>query len=180
MRHTARVAHARGRLVLPLLAAAAVAFALALWLGLGRSSGPRTAAAAGVAPCGEQRLFGHLRSLARRGGRYELRFDPALFTSGATANAAAAADGAVPPGQPVPNDNYVVDETHRTYLYLVSPSARITVLSPAIRPRRISVAQLAALVRGERPVKLFESLESGFWIRVHVDTVCAADQQYHP
>ena len=177
MRHTARVAHVRSRFLLALAAAAVVPSALLVLAG---SSAARPAGPAGPAACGEQRLFGHIRSIVRRGGRFELRFDPAFFTSGATANAAAAADGAVPPGQPVPNDNYVVDETHRTYLYLLSPSARITVLSPGIRPRRITAPQLAALVRGERPVKLFEPLDSGVWIRVHGDTVCAADQQYRP
>ena len=42
-----------------------------------------------------------------------MRFDPAWFLSGDTANTAAAEDGAVEPGQPVPNDNYVVEEGHR-------------------------------------------------------------------
>jgi hypothetical protein len=77
-----------------------------------------------TAPCGEQRLFGHIRSLVRRGGRYELRFDPAVFTSGVTANAAAAEDGVIAPGEAMPNDNYVVDESHRTYVYLVPPRRR--------------------------------------------------------
>jgi hypothetical protein len=29
-------------------------------------------------------------------------------------------------------------------------------------------------------VKLFEPLDSGVWISVHGDTVCAIDQQYQP
>jgi hypothetical protein len=29
-------------------------------------------------------------------------------------------------------------------------------------------------------VKLYEPLDTGVWIRVHVDTVCAVDQQYQP
>jgi hypothetical protein len=29
-------------------------------------------------------------------------------------------------------------------------------------------------------VKLFEPLNTGVWIRVDVDTVCAIDQQYQP
>lgn len=40
-------------------------------------------------PCGD-RTFGHIRSLEREGGRYQLRFDPALWLSGETANTAAA------------------------------------------------------------------------------------------
>ena len=55
--------------------------------------------------------------LKRKGSDYEVRFDPALFLSGEAANVAAAEDGAVPPGEPVPNDNYVVDEGHRDQQY---------------------------------------------------------------
>jgi hypothetical protein len=129
-------------------------------------------------PCGDQRIFGHIRSLTRRGGRFELRFDPAWFTSGATANDAA--------GGVVPNDNYVVDEGHRTFLYLVPRSAHVTVLTNGKRAvgslyaTPVSVAELAQLTTGGKPVKLFESLESGFWLRIRADTVCALDQQYRP
>jgi hypothetical protein len=69
----------------------------------------------GLGPPGERVEFGHIRSLVRDGGHYVMRFDPALLLSGETANTAAAEDGAVEPGEPVPNDNYVVDETNRAY-----------------------------------------------------------------
>ena len=60
--------------------------------------------AGAAASCGD-REFGHIKSLKRDGDGYRLRFDPAWFTSGVTANEAAAEDGAVELGQPVPNDN---------------------------------------------------------------------------
>ena len=138
-----------------------------------------------VKPCGE-RTFGHIRSLARGdSGRWVMRFDPAWFTSGVTANRAAAEDGVVAPGQPVPNDNYRVDEGHRLLTYLVAPRARVTVLTRHGDPAQfgatpISVPELGALVRGEKPVQLFEGLDTGVWLRVHVDTVCRVDQQYVP
>jgi hypothetical protein len=137
------------------------------------------------APCGEQRMFGHIASLERRDGPFELRFDPAWFLTGVTANTAAAEDGAVEPGEPVPNDNYRVDESHRLYTYLVTPGASVTVLTRTGDPAAfgatpITVAQLAALVGGAKPVELFEPLDTGVWLRVHVDTVCAIDQQYQP
>jgi hypothetical protein len=65
----------------------------------------------GVGPPAEQVQFGYIRSLKRTGGQYRLRFDPAWFLTGVTANTAAAEDGAVSPGEPVPNDNYVVNES---------------------------------------------------------------------
>jgi hypothetical protein len=137
------------------------------------------------APCGEQRIFGHIASLTRADGPFEMRFDPAWFLSGATANVAAAEDGAVEAGEPVPNDNYRVDETHRLYTYLVAPNASVTVLTRQGDPAGfgatpISVAQLASLVGGGKPVDLFEPLDTGVWLRVHVDTACAIDQQYQP
>ena len=126
--------------------------------------------------------FGHVKSLERKGGGYELRFDPALMLSGQTANVAAAEDGAVPAGQPVPNDNYVVDEGHRLLTYEVPANAHVTVLTKGVTGSPISVAELAQLVRGENPFgkPLFEPIATGFWIRVHVDTVRSLDQQYHP
>jgi hypothetical protein len=141
-----------------------------------------TGEAAAAEPCGD-RIFGHVSSLERKDGRYELRFDPAWFTSGLTANTAAAEDGIVEPGEPVPNDNYVVDEGHRLLTYLVPDDAAVTVLtrnSDNFYSTPITVSQLAELVHGERPVELFEPLDSGVWIRVHIDTVCALDQQYRP
>jgi hypothetical protein len=134
--------------------------------------------------CGD-RSFGHISSLTRKGESYELRFDPAWFLSGITANTAAAEDGVVEPGEPVPNDNYRVEEGHRLLTYLVSPTAAVTVLTRQGDPANfgstpITVDELAKLVAGGKPVELFEPLDTGVWIRVDVDTVCAIDQQYQP
>ena len=147
-----------------------------------KDSGSETAAAS--EPCGD-RIFGHISSLTPKGAGYEMRFDPAWFTSGVTANKAAEEDGAVEPGEPVPNDNYVVEEGHRLLTYLVLADAHVTVLTREGDPANfgstpISVAELTELVNGERPVDLFEPLDSGVWIRVHVDTVCDLEQQYRP
>ncbi len=131
----------------------------------------------------DNRIFGHVSSLTRKGTRYEMRFDPAWFTSGETANVAAAEDGVIAPGEPMPNDNYVIDEGHRLLTYLVPPDAHVTVLTnngTGILSTPITVTELAQLVKGGKPIKLFEPLDTGFWMRFHVDTVCALDQQYHP
>ena len=126
--------------------------------------------------------FGYVKSLERKGSGYELRFDPALLLSGKTANVAAAEDGAVPAGEPVPNDNYVVDEGHRLLTYEVPANAHVTALTKGVAGSSITVAELAQLVRGENPFPrpLFEPITTGFWIRVDVDTVRSLDQQYRP
>jgi len=133
--------------------------------------------------CGEQRLYGYVRSLTKSGNRYLLRFDPAFFLSGKTANQAAARDGVVAKGEPVPNDNYVVNESRRTYVYTLTGATRIRVLlkgGDITKGSRVSAATLAQLVRGRHPVTLFEGLDSGFWLGVHIDQACSLSQQYHP
>jgi len=135
-------------------------------------------------PCGD-RSFGHVASLEPAGDGYRMRFDPAWFTSGVTANVAAAEDGVVEPGEPVPNDNYRVEEGHRLLTYLVPADTPVTVLTREGDPASfgatpVSVAQFAELVDGDAPVELYEPLDTGVWIRVNVDTVCSIDQQYAP
>jgi hypothetical protein len=125
-------------------------------------------------------LFGHIKSLKQKASGYVLRLDPEWFLSGTTANVAAAEDGAVGAGQPVPNDNYRVDEGHRLFTYKVPANARVTVITKAPRGTPITVSQLAEIVNGTSHLKLFEPLESGVWIVVHIDTVRSIDQQYQP
>jgi hypothetical protein len=149
-------------------------------LALGNGSSTKTVA---VKPCGD-RIFGHIGALERSGDGFELRFDPALFTSGVTANTAAAEDSGGDPSQPVPNDNYVVDESHRLLTYVLPATTPLTILTRdgtgPLGETESSVSELEAIVNGGEHRPLFESLESGVWIRVHVDTVCSLDQQYRP
>ena len=135
-----------------------------------------------AAPCGEL-LYGHIASLKQDGDHYVMRFDPALVTSGETANVAAAEDGVIEPGDAMPNDNYKVDEGHRLFTYLVpadTPVKVLTNLSPGEMLSSITVSELAQLVAGETPVKLFEPLSTGFRMRVHVDTACELEHAYTP
>jgi hypothetical protein len=130
-------------------------------------------------------LFGHVKSLVRTGARFELRFDPAEFLSGETANRAAAEDKVLPPGSVVPNDHYIREEGHRLLTYFVPPTAHVTVVTnpgnKAITATAISVAELAQIVRGKNPKHraLFEP-KNPFWIVVETDTVRSLDQQYSP
>ena len=160
--------------------AAAAAVAAGIFAGLYFTDDDETAATA----CGD-RSFGHIATLTPDGDGYRMRFDPAWFTSGETANDAAAEDGVVEPGEPVPNDNYRIEEGHRLLTYLVPADTPVTVLTREGDPQSfgatpITVAELAQLVDGETPVELYEPLDTGVWIRVHIDTVCAIDQQYVP
>ena len=139
----------------------------------------------GLGPPQERVEYGHIKSLVRVGDHYALRFDPALLLSGVTANKAAEEDGAVEPGEPVPNDNYVVDESHRSFVYIVPDGAKVTVLTNKGDPAQlgatpVTVAELAKIVHGTGDLALYEPLATGVWITVDGDTVRALDQQYKP
>jgi hypothetical protein len=133
----------------------------------------------GPAPPRHRIEFGHIKSLVHSGAGFKMRFDPAQFLTGITANDAALEDTG---SSDVPNDNYVVDESHRTYSYLVPADAHVTVLTGGVDGTPITVGQLARLVKGKDPLghPLFEPLETGFWILIDVDTVHSLDQQYVP
>ena len=133
-----------------------------------------------AAPAGQMVLYGHIKKLTPKGGHFELRFDPAWFTSGVTASRAKLEDTG---SSDVPNDNYTVEEGHRLLTYLVPTTARITVLvsnAKGISSTPIPVAELARIVNGGKHRKLFEPLDSGIWIRIRIDTVRELDQQYKP
>jgi hypothetical protein len=133
----------------------------------------------GVGPPTETVLFGYLKSLTKKGSSYELRFDPALFLGGETANVAAAEDGAVEPGEPVPNDYYVVDEGHRLLTYRVPADAKLTVVALGPKNIPVTVEALAKMVAGDQAAPWLP-IASGFWLRARIDTVRSLDQQYRP
>lgn len=137
---------------------------------------------------GDQRIFGHIKSLQLKSGHYELRFDPALLVGGVTGNVAQAEDtgtvcepSACPP---VANDNYVIDEGHRVLVFIVPADVHGTVLikggTNGFLGTSIAASQLAQLVAGSSSLQLFEPLSTGVWILVHSDTVRTFAQQYHP
>jgi hypothetical protein len=138
-----------------------------------------------AASAGEMVLYGHIKSLTRKGNHFQMRFDPAWWLSGVTAQRAAVADKAIRPGQAVPNDYYIVEEGHRLLTYVVPQNARVTVLTRhggrLIPTTAITVSELAQIVRGKNPRhrQLMEP-KAGFWIRVATDSVRSLDQQYQP
>jgi hypothetical protein len=151
------------------------------------ASGPTAATAEqarGSVPPREIVHYGHIKSLTQKGGRFELRFDPAQWLQGVTATRAAVEDKAIQPGEAVPNDYYIVDEGHRLLTYLVPRTAHVAIVTSGPGPvgsTVITVGELAQIVKGKNPKhrRLMEP-KAGFWIRIAVDTVRSLDQQYQP
>ena len=87
--------------------------------------------------------------------------------------------GAVAPGQPVPNDYFVVDEGHRLLTYKVPADAKLTVVALGPKNIPVTIEALAKMVAGKQAAPWLP-IASGFWLRSHIDTVRSLDQQYRP
>jgi hypothetical protein len=128
-----------------------------------------------AAQAGQQTQFGHIRSLVPAGrSRYILRFDPAYWLTGYTAERAALEDTG---SADVANDYYLVDETHRLLSYVVPAATPVTVLTHGTNTTRISVAALARRVRSGREKSV------GFWLLIgtkYPTPVLSIDQPYRP
>lgn len=127
--------------------------------------------------------YGYIVSVTPKGSAYTLRFDPALWLEGQTANVAAAEDGAVKPGEAVPNDYWIRNGDQKLLTYKLPANAHVTVLVQ-LKTTKISVAYLAKLLAGKSGCgtrfELRPPCRNGFWLRYSVDTVKALDQQYQP
>ena len=140
-----------------------------------------------AAPAGQMVLYGHIKSLTQKSGRFEMRFDPAWRLTGVAAEHAAVEDGATSPGQGVPNDNYTVDEGHRLLTYVIDANAPVTIVIAGAGQARSSVSELTQLFNGKNPnhralmgggIRGF-----GFWVRIgdkYPNPVLSLDQQYQP
>lgn len=127
--------------------------------------------------------FGYVRALVPAGSAFRMRFDPALWLSGETANRAAVEDGIIRPGEAVPNDYYIRNETRELLTYTVPANAAVTVMTNAggLRSTRIPVAELSAIVVGRNPKKRnLYGRGLGYWVRVVGDRATRLDQQYQP
>jgi hypothetical protein len=125
-------------------------------------------------------LYGHVKSVARVNGQYQVRFDPAWWLTGLAAERACGC-------KPVANDYFVVDEGHRLLTFPVRSDARVTILvrsSGPVGTASITVAEFAQIVQGKNPRhrKLLEP-KAGFWARVanaYPSPIMSLEQQYQP
>lgn len=127
--------------------------------------------------------FGYVSSVTQKGREYVLRFDPALWLEGQTANVAAAEDGAVNPGEAVPNDYWIRNPDHKLLTYKLPANAHVTILVN-LQTTKVSVATLARLLGTAKgcggKYQLHLPCRLGFWLGYSIDTVKSLDQQYQP
>ncbi len=145
------------------------------------SAAPGSSSAATAKPR-QNVVYGHIKSLKRNGHNFELRFDPAWWLTGVTAQRAKREDTG---SGDVTNDYYIVEEGHRLLTYVVPATGHVAVLTRGAQgTTTISVAELAQIVRGKNPRhrQLLER-KAGFWIRIgnkYPSPALALDQQYQP
>ncbi len=153
---------------------------LAAAIAAAAAAGSTLAALASTQPAGkpgQQTFYGHVKSISQRGGRLELRFDPALWLTGVAAEHACGCS-------PVPNDYVVVDESHRLLTFALRRDAAVTIVTGHDFATPIGVGELAQIVAGKNPKhrNLLEP-KAGFWIRIgngYPNSIVAVGQQYQP
>jgi hypothetical protein len=128
--------------------------------------------------------FGYIRSVSTAGAVAKLAFDEAQFLTGAEAQKAAEEDGAVPPGEPVPNDYYIRNPIKTTRTLRIADDAEITArrcdLCRHGQPGQLGPF-LAAFMKGRQTyADPYRGKNGLYWLTIEDGEVVAIDEQYVP
>jgi hypothetical protein len=171
---------------------AILATAVLVLAGCGGDSGDGTPEASGTTTqfgtttqkqaAGEQ--LGYIRSVSTAGPAATLTFDEAEFLTGDEAQRAAVEDGALPPGEPVPNDYYIRNADKSTRTLLVATDAEITARRCPLcrngRPGNVDDFLGSFMKKGQTYADPYRGAESLYWLKIEDGTVVAIDEQYVP
>jgi hypothetical protein len=128
--------------------------------------------------------FGYIRSVSTAGPAATLAFDEAEFLTDKEAQKAAEEDGAVPSGQPVPNDYYIRNPHKSTKTYPIANDAQITSKRcPLCRNGKPGELEpfLASFMRsGQTYADPYRGKDSLYWLTIEDGRVVAIDEQYVP
>jgi hypothetical protein len=128
--------------------------------------------------------FGYIRSVSTAGPTATLAFDEAEWLTGEEAQRAAEEDGAVPPGEPVPNDYYVRNPDKATETLPVAADADITArrceLCRKGKPGNVADFLAAFMKTGQTYADPYRGADSQYWLTIEDGTVVAIDEQYTP
>jgi hypothetical protein len=128
--------------------------------------------------------FGYIRSVSTAGPAATLAFDEAEFLTGKKAQRAAEADGAVEPGEAVPNDYYIRNPDKETRTLRIANDAKITARRCSLcrdgRPGELGPF-LAAFMKGRQTfADPYRGKYSQYWFTIRDGVVIAIDEQYVP
>jgi hypothetical protein len=144
---------------------------------------------------GDGRYFGYARAVDSGSKPSTISFDVAQFFFGKDVQRAAEQDGAVPPGEPVPNDHYERNPDRRAEALKIASDAQVTAAVPVTRltvPRDARDRCQSGCASGI-PIKLadffssFEQKPDGrsaagapVWVTIRNGLVVRIDEQYFP
>ena len=128
--------------------------------------------------------FGYIRSVSTAGRAATLAFDEAAFLTGKKAQRAAEADGAVEPGEAVPNDYYIRNPDKETRTLRIANDAKITARRCSLcrdgRPGELGPF-LAAFMKGRQTfADPYRGKYSQYWLTIRDGVVIAIEEQYVP
>jgi hypothetical protein len=128
--------------------------------------------------------FGYIRSVSTAGPAATLAFDEAEFLTGNAAQKAAEADGAVEPGEHVPNDYYIRNPDKTTQTLRIANDAQITAKRCELcrhgRDGQLGPF-LASFMQGRQTyADPYRGRYSQYWLTIEDGEVVAIDEQYLP
>ena len=128
--------------------------------------------------------FGYIRSVSTAGPTATLAFDEAELLTGKEAQKAAEEDGAVEPGEAVPNDYYIRNPEKTTTTFPIANDAEITARRCPLcrngRPGELGPF-LAAFVKGRQTyAEPYRGKYALYWLTIENGRVAAIDEQYVP
>jgi hypothetical protein len=129
--------------------------------------------------------FGYIRSVSTAGPTATLAFDEAEFLTGEEAQRAAEDDGAVPAGDPVPNDYYIQNPDKSTETLRVASDAEITARRCQLcrEGKPGDVEDFLGAFMDPSPKTYadpYRGARSQYWLTIEDGAVVAIDEQYVP
>jgi len=135
-------------------------------------------------PAAPAEQFGYIRSVSTAGPAATLAFDEARFLTGTEAQKAAEDDGAVEPGEAVPNDYYIRNPDKTTRTLRIANDAKITAKRCSLcrhgRPGELGPF-LASFMKGRQTyADPYRGRYALYWLTIEDGQVVAIDEQYVP
>jgi len=137
-------------------------------------------------PLTDGRYFGYVRSLDASSKPATMELDFAEFLSGEEANVAAAEDGVIAQGEPVPNDYYIRNEDKAVITIAVANDVRVTHIQCPDSctdgiPGEFDAFATSFDDIGEKSLMdEYRGAQSQYWITVSDGEIVAIDEQYLP
>ena len=128
--------------------------------------------------------FGYIRSVSTAGPSATLAFDEAEFLTGKEAQRAAEEDGAIQPGEPVPNDYYIRNPDKSTQTLRIATDAKVTARRCSLcrngQPGNLEDFLASFMKTGQTYADPYRGAGAQYWLTIEDGTVVAIDEQYVP